>query len=331
MSQTTSTNQHEEDDLKSLHQLLSSTCLVEIPGVNQQELCYFFNTDDIRDVFRSLIDNHILSAPIWDKQQQKWSGLVDMKDFVAYILYLFGRRKQEGNGNPTSPVIAEHSGQIVDFSKRNPFVQISSTSTVQELLKSFTDRGLHRMAVVSATDPNHVMAMVSQSTIVGWLVDNEQKLGRQIHNSVQQLGVGALGTIKKVIQLKKSSLLIDAFQLLRDQNLQGIAIVDDDGKFVGNISASDLQFCVDENLSFLSYPIEDLFDSHPYRKFIARGPIVCLPSWSLIEVMRLMVEARVHRIYVVDSMKNFRPIGVITMTDILDAITDLGKAHKTSS
>jgi len=146
---------------------------------------------------------------------------------------------------------------------------------------------------------------------------------QEVYNSIEELKVGAFGTIKKVLQVKKSTLLIDAFQLIYDNNVYGVAVVDNDGKFVGNISAADLQYCVDENLSFLGYPIEDVIEANPQKKFQSVNPGVCLPSWSLIEVMKLMVQARVHRIYVVDSMHNFHPIGVITMTDVLDSILDM--------
>jgi len=162
----------DETDLQQMFQLLAKS-VMDIPGIKQQQLCFFFSDQEVRDVFVTLVQSRISAAPVWDRTQKKWIGLVDMKDFVAYILHLFGRRTQIA----TSKLIAiEHSGELVDFSKKNRFEPTREDASSEHVLKTMAHHELHRMPVVSKTNPDHIIAMVSQSTIVGWLVDNEEQL-----------------------------------------------------------------------------------------------------------------------------------------------------------
>ncbi len=63
------------------------------------------------------------------------------------------------------------------------------------------------MPVISKEN-NELVAMLSQSTLLEYLVNNKEKLGNQIHQSIRELNVGGWNTAKKVIQATEDMILL---------------------------------------------------------------------------------------------------------------------------
>lgn len=94
-------------------------------------------------------------------------------------------------------------------------------------------------------------------------------------------------------------------------------MVDENGKLVGNISVTDLQNTLEENIEFLSGTAGAFLKDGLHQT----KTITCTESESLIGVLELLAKSRVHRIFVVNG-ENV-PIGVITLTDIMDSVLSL--------
>jgi len=92
--------------------------------------------------------------------------------------------------------------------------------------------------------------------------------------------------------------------------------VDDEGKLLGNISATDLRVIgYDGNfLSLLLCPLDHFCSFIPKNTTIP-GPICVSPVNTLEEVLLKITLTRVHRVFVVDEQKL---IGVISLQDILE-------------
>jgi CBS domain-containing protein len=54
------------------------------------------------------------------------------------------------------------------------------------------------------------------------------------------------------------------------------------------------------------------------RNYMTVDPVTVDPDVTIVAMARMMLEAHIHRLVVVDELK--RPIGVVTSTDILAAV-----------
>jgi CBS domain-containing protein len=127
---------------------------------------------------------------------------------------------------------------------------------------------------------------------------------------------------KRVESIHWDKFVIDALVKLEESGVSGIAVTDDEGKIVGNISASDLKRMQVDNPMQLCYDIFQpikLFlniSQDPHAKSLPKfEPITVNPSDTLGQITDLAYSKGIHRVYVTDSEK--RPIGEISLCDII--------------
>jgi CBS-domain-containing membrane protein len=113
-----------------------------------------------------------------------------------------------------------------------------------------------------------------------------------------------------------------AHRLLRAQ-ISGAPVVDPDGRCVGVLSAIDLMRWVEEGPppppaagaspwqlgALADVPVQTVADH------MTADLVTATPDMSLGELARRMLDARVHRMVVLDE--EGRPVGIITSTDLL--------------
>jgi len=128
---------------------------------------------------------------------------------------------------------------------------------------------------------------------------------------------------KNVITIKETRSVLEAFKLIWESRVSGIAVVNSSGKLVGNVSTSDLKKA---HFNSKGEMILDIFQSiknfmHIRHEVSGKTllpihiPIFVTPEDSLERVMEWAVSKHVHRVYVIDY-RNI-PIGVVSLGDIL--------------
>jgi CBS domain-containing protein len=311
--------------MASLASFLRSHTVADIAPLDPQNVVELQEDENLREAFETLISHHIHSAPVYSKEQGKYVGLVDLKDFVAYVLSVTG----ESDGQPISSV-----GKLVDFSHQNPFVHLESVSPVLEALKLFGSQHgrfrLHRIPILNAD--GKVTKMLSQSTLVEWLsltfAGKGDALGAEtqalLSRSVSQLQCGT----PKVFYVKESDKLRDAFAKIVHNGINGCGVVDENNELVANLSLTDLQYGVDKHLDAFSRTVgEFLTEFHPAR------PLVTVKvTDSFKDVTELLVKHKLHRIYVTpEHTRRVDECGVVTLTDVIDTVLIVALSEVLSS
>jgi len=148
--------------------------------------------------------------------------------------------------------------------------------------------------------------------------------------TVEQLNLG----FKDVASVHENSMTINAFKLMKDKKISAVAVVDDEGKLVGNISSNDLKL-VGNDLTYFTYLARSVreYISWVNSAELLKSPlrnqsllqtqksekdpflVNCTKSNTLGFVIRTLNHYRVHRMYIVDDA--CRPIGVISIHDVL--------------
>eukprot|EP00456_Euglypha_rotunda_P025964 TRINITY_DN2092_c0_g1_i10.p1 TRINITY_DN2092_c0_g1~~TRINITY_DN2092_c0_g1_i10.p1 ORF type:complete len:330 (-),score=51.28 TRINITY_DN2092_c0_g1_i10:23-1012(-) len=206
-------------------------------------VCY--RTDKLIDVWKGLLKHNFLSCPVVLKEESKYFGFVDMVDIVKYLIAHFGPSNILGKEKDFWDLVEEEKtfatktvNDVMTYplSTRNPFHPVregySALAVVEALAK---EEALHRVPVV---DQNRQMFnLVTQSQVIDFLHKNVTLLGEKAN-----MPVGEIKSVyKPVISVTEDSLAIDAFNLMVEQNISGLAVVDASGVLKGNLSLRDIK------------------------------------------------------------------------------------------
>jgi CBS-domain-containing membrane protein len=63
--------------------------------------------------------------------------------------------------------------------------------------------------------------------------------------------------------------------------------------------------------------------SDEVREFMSNDPVTARPATGITDLARMMIDAHIHRIIIVDAQN--RPIGIVSSTDILAAVAYAGR------
>ncbi len=110
------------------------------------------------------------------------------------------------------------------------------------------------------------------------------------------------------ITVDKETPIEQAAKVMDDNNISSVMVVDKDGKLVGIFTDRDLRFAVAEGKVGKGLPIHML---------MTENPITISPSDLVIDAMKKMRNADIKHLPVVDG--EGKPLGMITMRDIIDA------------
>jgi CBS-domain-containing membrane protein len=143
-----------------------------------------------------------------------------------------------------------------------------------------------------------------------------------------------------VITIPQSMSLPGAARLMRRAAISGAPVVDAEGRCVGVISATDfVSWAVQCDWSakrqaaapacFHSpwqIPEAEALPNDEVGRFMTVDAVTTGPETPIGELARIMVDAHIHRIIVVDAPG--RPIGVVSSTDVLAAVTRLAQQQR---
>jgi len=270
----------------------------------------------IGSVFKTLVENKILSAPVFNTKTHKWVGFVDMVDLVHHALNVLNIPKTELDNADFDQLLSsdkfanEPCGSIVDLSKRNPYLPVDQRAPVTQAIEMMIKWRVHRVPVVDAS--GELLTIVTQSHVTRLIYKWIARFEQLADSSVEQLKLG----YGDVITVRQDEEAIAAFRSIHEHGVSAVGVVDGDGKLVGNVSASDLKVIGYDGKLFsrLFVPVSDFVkETRPEGV----GAICVTPRASFGQVLDKLVSNRVHRVYVVDE--NGKPIGVISLLEILQA------------
>jgi len=129
-------------------------------------------------------------------------------------------------------------------------------------------------------------------------------------------------TKKEIISIKEAEEVINGFTKLAENEITGLAVVNDEGKLVDNLSLRDLKgISADARLFWRLFQTTHNFLQKvkiEYKETRPRGVVTCAPETTLVEILELLEKSSVHRVYVVDQDR--KPLCVVALKDIISEI-----------
>ena len=148
---------------------------------------------------------------------------------------------------------------------------------------------------------------------------------------------------RNIVMIPREMSLQGAARMLSRADVTGAPIVDDKGCCIGVLSATDFmhsietdgQPChkpnekVDASSCSCSWQIPDgnLQPGARVEDFMTKDPVLVAPATPIVELARIMMDAHIHRIIVVD-MATHRPLGIVSTMDILAAVARVDQSPR---
>jgi CBS domain-containing protein len=303
----------------------------------------------ITEAFEKLIKHKILSIPVLDKSGEAVS-IFSMLDLVNHFVNEFDEEEIKClNTTKTydyffhyadlkekkQEIASERVGQVLqkelkEIETLDPVYMVDDDSDLLDAVKILTDSKSHRVLVYNHPT-GKLTGLITQSRLLEFIGTMSNCLD-EAHKTIQQLNLGT----RQVVSVNEKSMAISAFRLMREKRVSAVAVVNDEGVLVGNISVNDLKL-VGYNLSYFTYLSRSVREylmwissseiqqsPHMIRNQLLlqqqkkeTDPIVvtCTKDNTLYFVIKTLNYYRVHRMYLVDESR--RPIGVISIHDVL--------------
>ncbi|MCS7044824.1 MAG: CBS domain-containing protein [Gemmataceae bacterium] len=136
---------------------------------------------------------------------------------------------------------------------------------------------------------------------------------------------------RDVITVPRDMSIKGAARMLAQAQVSGAPVVNEEGRCVGVIAATDFVRWVEgssvsrpgrsrDDCVFAAWqiPDEQSLREGCVAAIMTKDPVTAVPATPIGELAQMMLDAHIHRVIIVDEAK--RPLGVVSSTDILAAI-----------
>jgi len=268
--------------------------------------------ETIGSAFKKLISNGILSMPVYNGKTLKFDGFLDILDVLSYLTMKL-QTPGQGSWWTTWHTVKEfsdtHCIEAVNASGRDPALFAQFDSSVQDVIDNMGTNNIHRIGIIGPEGT--LTGILTQSKLLEYLLRYNllTEMGNIAIMPISQLRLG----YRQVYTVSLKSVTIDAFKYLLAMKVSSLAVVDD-GKLVGNLSASDLKDIGYDMLLFgkLFLTVEE-FLKQKLDGSTMPPPLTVSPSTTMEQLLQMFADYSVHRFFVTDGSTL---LGVITPADI---------------
>lgn len=302
-----------------------------------------------------LWENNIMGAPVYDEKTKTYVGMFDVRDILSCVtaahrefLVLGGSHNKPGSDTclphemdlhqkTQSELMAKalqhmkidsHSPGAVTvtyLAARNPMVPSRGKETsLLDICKILADRHKHRVPITDDSSGSAICTgIISQSGLIAFIASKVPP--GSLDKKMAHAGIPYK---KEVVKVVDDSSAADAFELLDSKRLSGIAVVDEDGKLIGNTSARDVKNAVMDagrtgmDTDILSY-LAQVRQSQVIKN--DKYPSCHVHEDSTVgHLVNTLAKTGFHRVFVVDE--GMKPIGVVSFADIIKYMLEKGPA-----
>jgi CBS domain-containing protein len=135
-----------------------------------------------------------------------------------------------------------------------------------------------------------------------------------------------------VVMIPREMSLQGAARMLGRSGVTGAPVVDSTGRCIGVLSTTDFMRWVEKErhdglghgtgepmCSAWQLPESAIDPTCRVEDFMTRDPVLVAPGTKIGELARMMMDAHIHRVIVVESLTE-RPVGIVSSMDILAAL-----------
>lgn len=266
----------------------------------------------IRSSLSILIQNGIVSAPLWDFRNSTFAGLLTSTDYINVIQY-YCQFPDEIN-----QVDLFRLSNLRDIEKAIGVVPLETVSVhpkkpLYEACRRMLKTRARRIPLVDydkETDRETVVSVITQYRILKFIAVNNEQYTMLLKKPVRDLN---LGTYTNLATATMNNSVLDVIHLMVQHNISAVPIVDQENKLLNVFEAVDVIPCIKGGAyDELSATIGDAISK---RAEDFAGIYTCSEDDRLDSIFDTIRKSRVHRLVVIDDDTRLK--GIISLSDIL--------------
>ncbi|KAJ1978724.1 hypothetical protein H4R33_005907 [Dimargaris cristalligena] len=282
-------------------------------------------TITVAEALNILATHNIISLPIYSHYQaDKIVNIVDIRDILAYVTSLPPNQTPDPNVAHAPSAVPESWKQKLESSieavmtldpakESYRFFQCEVQDSIRRVIAAFSS-GIHRALVEDYSDSPrhpHPSFLLTQTDIICYVFEHPDVVPANLLNaSLRELFPNAFN--HPLFTVRNTDTAHSALQRMDCEYRTAAAVLDESGRIVDNMSASDLRGLTESTLLLLYAPVVNFLERLNPRR---GSPITAQEHTTLRDLITQVWENRVHRSWVVDDQQH--PIAVITHTDII--------------
>jgi len=279
------------------------------------------------DAFKVLVDENILCAPVVT-QNDKFYGYLDMMMLVTYVVDLFSP-----NLDPSRESLAllfEKEEKFNKTSVRHVIdLEVNNKETIRKdysLFHAFeviVRRDLQLVAIINS-GYGEVSSVITRSMLIGWVYNNMNTTLK----AISKLPVSLIPASSYASSIRDDERAIKAFGIIARERVSGVPVVNKFGDVVDFVSMRDLRGMSANSDSFLRLWHNVITFKNEIRSSFPNQTqpfpnLYLLPSDDLKTAVKMFDKDRVHRLVVVRSDTDRRPLHILSQSDVLRFILDV--------
>lgn len=291
------------------------------PLAARNEVVALSPDDSVAQAFETLAREKLLSAPIVDSSGTAL-GVVSVLHFVSYFVRHFSAEELQGDDfnalvAKKNHLLGKRIREIPDLQSWDKAHTIKEYQTAIDAVQLMIDDEDPARRVLVVDDNRKLVTVISQSRMLHLVSGVLDSLPDPAHRTLQERNLHQ----KEVVRIRLDQPAGEAFALMRERKISGVAVVDEEGKLVGVISASDLKLLGFDlgYLHLLGKSARDYLTA--LRGSIAdsqREVCTCDANSSIDHAVKQLIARHVHRLFVIDDQR--RLLGVVSIRDILKTL-----------
>jgi CBS domain-containing protein len=217
------------------------------------------------------------------------------------------RRTLKEKTKPSSkkPSSKNHPGEIIQVAKGS-VVTVPSTTPIYDAIQIMTKEGFRRIPIADA-GTKALEGIITATDIVDYLGGGkkfdivERRFGGNFFKALNQ-SIGIIMT-KKVVSVRFSAKVSEAIELMKEKNLGGLPVVDDENRVKAIITERDIAGLFADRISKVRV-----------TQIMSEKVLTALPKTTIFEVEKTMAMQGFRRLPIISDGK---VAGIITTMDII--------------
>jgi CBS domain-containing protein len=270
------------------------------------------------------------------EQSDRIVGLIDVMDICSFVVTLYDRTK--GVEKEIHAVFSfdrvfteildgRKASEVMNYSGINYCFPLKHTSSLREVLNLIC-RNVSRVPIIrqpslmncTGSNKHKLLRFITRTDILQFLVYNFDSFGTAFDVSVEESGAST----HDIYSVATTKIAIDCFRDIAFHHISAVAVVNEEGILVDNLSARDIRLIIDDPQDTIQLPIGIFLEKKQLSGFVT-----CKAEQSMRHACNLMLESKSHRVWLVDD--NGMPCGVLSLSDVVRYIKDLPVSPRSES
>ncbi|ORZ21518.1 hypothetical protein BCR42DRAFT_407691 [Absidia repens] len=268
----------------------------------------------VKKALHALIQNGIVSAPLWDSSTQKFTGMLTVSDFINLIQYYYNHSSVEEALSDIEKCELAHLRQVEKQIGVPPpqLLYLDPMASLYDTCQLLAESRAHRVPLLDKepdTGMEMIVSVITQYRILKFIAVNFQ----ESHVLRQPLSELKIGTYKNIATATMATPVIQIITTFVDQNISAVPIVDDQGIVLNVYETIDVMSIAKAGkYNQLDVPVGEALAARPDNY---PGVHTCRLNDTLQSIFRTIRKQRVYRLIVVDE--NNKLIGIVSSSNIL--------------